>query len=570
MQMKRMTFLALSFLCLAVHSCGKDDNGSQNVPGGDPSVEKPGPFDKCDLYGIITDAATGEGIADVPVTDGFTYTKTDSKGKYGLNRNAMARKVYYCTPEGYEINLDPVTGRPSFFSAGILSGKDRFRQDFKLKKLDAPENHVTIIAVGDPQCADAAAVKRFSEETVADIVATAGSLKDGNVYAVTLGDIIYDSNDMWGPCASAMSSAVVSGRRLPFFQCIGNHDHDATVPETGGDAAATLRFVDMFGPTDYSFDRAGVHVVVMDNISVKSISDSDHSNGKKWGEYSAKFDDDQERWLSADLDMVRNPEKKTLILCMHAPMSDISSSRSARFLDMMTRFKEAHIFSGHTHINENVVYSDYTCRGGTPVYEHTHSTACGMWWKSNSDTSGSPAGYSVYSVSGGSLDDWYLKGAHGSAAFQIRAYDGDEIYPAAYGSRTSYDWFTAIQPLTSTADIQGNPSVKGCLIADVFNADDKYWTVELFVEDSKAGDFKMVQADAMPNICHAAWAYNEKSRRTVNVRQTLTNRLWYIKPPVSPSELKNWEIVATQTIPGSGVKHVYKCSSLTGKGSYDY
>lgn len=568
--------LAVMSISAALLSCGKDEpengkggNGG-NGGGGSGEIVEPSPFDNADLYGTITDAATGEGIADVPVTDGFSFTKTNSKGEYGLKRNAQARKVYYTTPEGYKINLDPGTGRPLFYSDGILATEGRIRKDFKLTKLDAVEKHLTIIAVGDPQCENNAAVARFKEETIADMQKTVDALPDGNVYAITLGDIIYDSNDMWTPCADAMASLSASGRKVPFFQCIGNHDHDGTVNEAEGEYGATLRYVNMYGPTDYSFDRHGVHVVVMDNIKVKSLASTNRSNGKKWGEYSTRFDDDQEKWLEQDLGMVADPGQKTLILCMHAPMNTISSARAEKLLDLMTQFKEAHIFSGHTHWNRNTVHESYVCRGGKPVYEHTHATACGMWWKSNSDISGCPAGYSVYSVTDGVLEDWRLKGSTAPADFQIRAYNGSDIYPATSGSLPQYDWFSPVQALTSKYNLTGYPEVKDCLVADIFNSDDKYWTVELYVDGSKAGDFTRVPDDALTNICHAAWSYGAGKCATVDVRTTLSNRLWYIKPAQGVSELKNWEIIATQTIPGSGTKHTYKCSTLTDKDNWSF
>lgn len=559
--------LAAFAVCLILFSCGKVD--PDNGGGGSSTVVEPSPFDNADTYGTITDAVTGEGIANVPVTDGFTFTKTNAKGEYGLNRNQNARKVYYTTPEGYEINLDPSTKMPLFYSDGILPSKDKVRKDFKLKKLAAPQSHVTIIAVGDPQCANSTMVSRFSNETIPDMKATISSLPDANVYAVTLGDINYDSNATWGEMESAMGELSVNGRQVPFFQCIGNHDHDSTVPEAEGEFAATLRYVSTYGPTDYSFDRSGVHVVVMDDIRVKSLTDSKNSNGKKW-EYTPKFDDDQENWLAADLAMVQNPEKKTVILCLHAPMTDISTSRASKFLEMMTQFKEAHIFSGHTHCNENFVHTNFICRGGRPIYEHTHATACGMWWRSHSDVSGCPAGYSVYSFTDGSLDNWYLKGTGRTADFQIRAYNGSEIYKASKGANKTYNWYTSTQALTSSYNIFGYPAAKDCLIADVFNSDDQYWTVELFVGGVKAGDFKIVPSERLGNICHASWVYNGNASTTTNVGRTLMSRMWYFKTDVLPSELKNWEIVATQTIPGSGKKNVYKCSALTGGEKIDY
>ena len=40
-----------------------------------------------DSYGIVRNAATGKGIAGVPVTDGYSFTVTDSRGVYQMKRS---------------------------------------------------------------------------------------------------------------------------------------------------------------------------------------------------------------------------------------------------------------------------------------------------------------------------------------------------------------------------------------------------------------------------------------------------------------------------------------------------
>jgi len=554
--MRKYSCLLVLASCIILAGC---PSGSIDTDPKKPDEKKEDPVVECNVSGTITNSKTGAGIAGVPVTDGFSFVVTDANGKYQMNRNALATKVYYSTPEGYEINLDPITHLPVFFSAGKMNASSKYVFDFQLVPLTADEAHFTMIAVGDPQCAKTSHVNKFKDVTVADIKTTIANLADKNVYGVTLGDIIYDSNDMWSSMKDAMGSVSVEGRIMPFFQCIGNHDHDGTVTIPTGasddeiELLATANFVDNFGPTDYSFDRKGVHFVVMDDIRVKEKGTTSNSNGTKWSTYNTRLQNRQLEWLDADLSLVKDKSSKTVVLCLHAPLTAFSNPENV--LDKLSGFGMKYVLAGHTHIAE------YQVLDGS-VYEHILPTACGMWWKTHSDATGSPAGYNVYSFTNGKLDNWYAKGAGYDKDYQIAVYDGSQVYSSPGTTTQSLNWYTEGQMLTEDKVLYAQPGMKDCLIADVFASDQYNWTVELYRNGVKVGDFQKAPNSSMSNISYVAYCYNNDKKNT-GIVGDFSHRCWYYKPDVLPSAIEpGWEVVATQTIPGTMTKNVYRCSTL--------
>lgn len=559
--MKKIASFFFAVSCIVFTACPNDtleQEKKQEEKKPDTIVTK-----DYNVSGTITDSKTGHGIAGVPVTDGFTFVLTDAGGKYEMKRNELASKVYYTTPEGYEINLDPTTHLPVFYSAGRMDASSKYVFDFQLTPLASDESHFTLIAVGDPQCAKTSHVNRFKNETIADIMTTVADLPDKNVYGVTLGDIIYDSNDMWSSMKEALGSVSVGGRYMPFLQCIGNHDHDGTVevPANASDdeieKLATGNFVDNFGPTDYSFDRKGVHFVVMDDIRVKEKSTTSNSNGIKWGTYNCRLQEHQIEWLDKDLSLVKNKSAKTVVLCMHAPITAFSNP--AKVIYKLSGFGAVYVIVGHTHIAE------YQVLDGS-VIEHILPTACGMWWKTKSDATGSPAGYNVYSFTNGKIDNWYVKGANTDKDYQMAVYDGSQIYS---GETTGpLNWYDLNQTVANPKDatdrraLSVQPDLKDCLIADVFASDKYNWTVELYRDGTKVADFQKVPDTALSNICYNAYSFNNNKANVGSVGD-FSHRCWYYKPDVLPSAMTpGWEVVATQTIPGTTTKNVYRCSTL--------
>lgn len=517
------------------------------------------------LAGLVTDSSTGKGIEGVPVSDGYSFTVTDANGVYQMEMNRYCRVVYITTPSAYQIPVDP--DRPSipkFYSTNVDRSQTLSRNDFTLTPLGHDETSFTLVMVGDPQCKTDAQVSRYRSETIPDIQGTLNTDQAYKYpYAMTLGDITFDNVAEWGNMDKAMSSVNLTDGYLPFFQCMGNHDHDAS---QSNQYRSQQNFVDHFGPYDYSFNRGNAHFVVMDNVMVTT------SNGSTWS-YNGGISAAQLRWLKEDLSYVKDKGNKIIFFCTHIPFRGGSAEDSGasmnkdknygEVLNLLTDFHEAHIMVGHTHYNQNWVHSGYVTAGGTPVYEHVHGTACGAWWNANTTVTGEPNGYTVYEVEGDHVKNWVMKGTNLSPDDQLRVYDGNQVYTGTKGY--SLNWYTQSQTAgAASIAVRGNASLKGAFVADVFDEDDTYTTVEFYQNGVKVGDFTRLANNSCCNIAVTSYWFNEKGKNSATWASRTASHYWYYKPASGePSSESNWEVRVTRTIPGSGEKNEFHCSTLT-------
>lgn len=355
-------------------ACSNDKSGGHD---GDEGVETEVNGTQLDgnttLYGLVTDTS-GNPIPGVVVSDGYGCVTTDANGVYQMERYKKARFVHYSTPAGYAINTS-ADNYPLFY-AEIVHKNIADRHDFVLTPLPAPESDFTLVCIADPQCATTAEISRYVNETIPDVEATVDAYKAKGtpVYGITLGDIVFDTPDLWSNMKESMAN-----RNLPVFQTIGNHDHLQT--ETSDDNAAA-NFETQFGPRNYSFNRGDVHIVSMDNVLYE---------GKK--KYKGGITDRQLEWLRQDLSHV--DKDKLVIFCAHIPfrggtsVTDESHENYDGVLDLLAEFSEAHIMIGHTHYQQKYIHK----RNGKTILEHVHGAACGAWWTANLCADGTPIGH---------------------------------------------------------------------------------------------------------------------------------------------------------------------------------
>lgn len=525
------------------------------------------------LAGLIKDSKTGKGIEGVPVTDGYSYTKTDANGVYQMKRNDRCRKVYYTTPAEYAINLDSKRHMPCFYSPEIMAKGKKYRVDFVLDPLPAVEDEFSLIMIGDPQCYQTSEVLRYKRETVEDIKNVAASGKHKTPYCITLGDITHDSTNLWDQLRSSMSNVQNGTGYIPFFQCIGNHDHNSLEPDSADadddDYRATAKYVEMVGPTDYSFNRGKVHVVVMDDIMVYSQSSSSKPNGKTW-DYYGGFSDAQYEWFKQDIANVKDPANTMLVFCAHIPFrggasnsgSNVNTTRHyADFLNLFKTFKECHIMIGHTHYAMNWIHNGYVCKGGKPIYEHVHQAACGAWWTGNVSVIGDPNGYNIYDIKGSSVADWVNKATNYDTDYQIRVFDGNQVYNGTKGYQ--YAWYNATMTYAGVK-AYGNANLNGCFVVEAWDDDDANCTVEYWQDGKKVGNFTRIPNGGCCNIAVVAYWFNEQGKSTDTWSSRTASHYWYYKPAsATPAKEKNWEVRFNRTIPSSGVKHTYTCTQLT-------
>ncbi|MBQ2103440.1 MAG: calcineurin-like phosphoesterase C-terminal domain-containing protein [Bacteroidales bacterium] len=507
-----------------------------------------------DLAGVITDAETGRGIPGVAVTDGFKFVVTDRNGVYQMKADPRCRTVSYTTPSAYEIALSEKGHTPAFY-AGHTPGMAFARHDFVLKRLDRDEADFTMIMLADPQCQLLSDVERFRTETMPDLREYIdGKIAGGkwkNVYAMTLGDIIYDDQNDWQPMREIMSDVAIRDGQdgyLPIFQVIGNHDHYNSYYD---DYGAATNFVRHFGPTDYSFDRGKVHFVVMDNVYYTGRGTVPEKGFTKV-KYTSGFTPEQVEWLRQDLALVADKADKMVVFCAHIPLRGLNGDKPGKagynngaVLDMLAGFREAHLMIGHTHYPEMYYHQKHVTAGGQPVMEHIHGAVCGAWWHSNTCVDGTPLGYAAYEVKGACLYDWQPKFTRRSESYQLRVYDGNASYTGGRG--IEYKW---------------EEDLRDCFVATVWYDDDRNWEVVLEM-DGKTWPMHRV---TRPQRDWYAYSFfiNENGRGITNTAYMQDClHFWTVSiPGVKPSGATGWRVVATQTVPTSGVRHRYTADRI--------
>ena len=202
-----------------------------------------------------------------------------------------------------------------------------------------------------------------------------------------------------------------------------------------------------------------------------------------------------------------------------------------------------------------------------------HGSACGAWWTSSSSSTvtGEPNGYTIYDIEGAHIKDWRFKGTNKDEDFQLRVFDGNDIY---YQSKSyPLNWYTASQKAGSgSITVKGSANLRYCFVAQVFNDDDTYWTVELRRKSTgeKIGSFKRLANKTCTNIAATAYYFNAKGKNSDSYSSVTASHYWYYLPSSkAPANESDWEVVATQKIPGGEVTHSYKCSHLTVESDFN-
>lgn len=354
------------------------------------------------ISGKVKDT-TGKGIANVVVNDGLNFTTTDLQGQWSLTTDTCVSKfVYISTPAAYEL---PQRDGLARFYIPVGEAVRRQSNDFTLRHRKKQNGSFTYLAISDPQVLNDAELARWKNETTADLRRTADSLRSrGDVVAVTLGDLVFDSPEMF---AGYTNSCKRLG--MTVFQTIGNHDFDKRFQDLHnsrrGGQFAEHNYYRLFGPTDYSFNIGNAHVVTMKNI--------DYMGDRK---YTENISDEQLAWLERDLSYV--PKGSVLFLNMHAAgwnaVMGEGNIRSAAQLAKVLKGYRVHVFCGHTHFYQNIVVSD-------SLYQHNIGAACGAWWAGDVNQCGAPNGYLIVSVDGDNVR-WHYKPTKAGTAVQMSVY----------------------------------------------------------------------------------------------------------------------------------------------------
>lgn len=330
-----------------------------------------------------------EKLSGVIVTDGTSFTKTKKNGKFAFDIKDDAEFVYIVTPSGYV--ADWSSGVPAFYQQA--AGCKKFV--FDLQKTDRSGDY-SIVAIADPQTRNDQQFAKFAGKPMEDLCQTAKTLT-GAAAGLALGDICWDSLDL---LEKYKKEIVRTG--IPFYPVVGNHDHEL---EASGDINTTARYRQIMGPENYAFFMGKDVVIVVDNI----IYDTQKKYVEGYADHVLAWVKSLERLL---------PYGADLYIAQHSPLMkwDEGNARIVNSTDMLdiVRGRKVTFISGHTHINNNLNYSNN-------ITEHNVAAICGSWWDTDHCTDGTPSGYKVFTKKDGKLS-WYYKALGHDKNHQVELY----------------------------------------------------------------------------------------------------------------------------------------------------
>lgn len=257
--------------------------------------------------GKVTDAGTGEPLANVSVSDGRNVVKTDAEGKFSLEGYRKSRFVMVSVPAGYATDD---------FYIPVEKNKEAYL--FSLEKSEATKNTAhSFLQISDTEIKESVGdwinnVKDIIKETKPAFLMHTGDI----CYKEGLKQHIKDMNTQNMGCTVRYA--------------IGNHDY---VEGKYGEAL----YESLYGPVWYSFDVGNVHYVV-----------TPFQNGAD--ERSGYNKNDRWRWLENDL--ANTNDDKTVVMINHtkAPSEDYVISFDKKELDLKKHNIAAWVF-GHYHYN---------------------------------------------------------------------------------------------------------------------------------------------------------------------------------------------------------------------------
>lgn len=379
--------------------------------------------------GLVTGSVTagGRGLAGVPVSDGYEIVYTGADGRYSLETDKTLGLLFVGTPSGYE----PATchgNRPDFWRLLTTPADEPETVDFVLRPVD--DSRFAFVAMADNQISNRhGEVNCFVSTTVPDVNATVDSLRTAGMkpFVILLGDQAHDC--YWKANRYGLPQAYSDIERIDarVYSVMGNHDHDPTAMNDIDAGAEWRRFV---GPEYYSFDKGGVHFVVLDDEEIVDNGPTLSKDGECV--YKNKVRQPQMEWLRKDLERVE--PSTPVLLAIHAPLLPSPGMEAAwrlvngvELAALLGKFDHVEIISGHTHIS-------YAAEKGN-LYETNYGAVCGSWWlnarvdlgnDNNICREGTPSGYAVWSYADGAFSS-YFKGTGYDRSDVMRIYDLDAI-----------------------------------------------------------------------------------------------------------------------------------------------
>ena len=435
------------------------------------------------VCGYVRDSS-GRGLEGVAVSDGFSVVESGANGYYSMIVSPDAWYIFISIPSEYEVPINEY-GQPCFYQRYSPEKQD---YDFTLKPLaGGKESKFALFVLTDLHISTSYRQARFEREALPSILKHASEVKQSiPCYGVALGDLIDNSNSKNTSSERLNVRALLANNRFgfPLFNTMGNHDntyYNDSNPAQSDATSSTFNlkaqrdYEDVFGPVNYSFNRGDAHIVVMRNIIYSTNTTSNN--------YEVGFTDAQWEWLKQDLALV--PKDKMVVLGAHIKMHNESKNHIDEVTALLGEYKEAHIFTGHSHIQRN-----YPTSGSTKkVFEHNLGAICGAGWYCKMGEDGTPNGYNVFVGEGATFSDWYRMAYNkrlDSRSQQMRLYRGDAVtgaaMPSAPGTTDNPDGVKGFYKFNFAENV---------LLANVYNADSK-WSIKVYEDGLYSGDMTLL------------------------------------------------------------------------------
>lgn len=375
---------------------------------------------------------TEPGVPGVAVSNGREIVTTDAEGRYELEvgddtvifvikpRDWMTPVDDQQLPKFYYVHK-PKGSPPDLRFAGVPpTGPLPASVDFPLYRRSEPSTFKALF-FGDTQPRNVREVEYIAHDVIEPLIAENREI--GAAFGVTLGDVVFDDLDVFGPLNQAVALL-----GIPWYNVIGNHDLNQDAKD---DDHADETWERIYGPPYYAFDHGPVHFLALDDVRWFVGQD-----GK--GRYVGGLGERQMAFIRNDL--ARIPKDQLVVLMMHIPLVNVEDRKE--LYDLIAARPFALSISAHTHFQQHLFLGEEDGLRGPKRHHHViNVTVCGSWWRGAPDErgiphatmrDGAPNGYSILTFDGHDYDIEF-RPASRPRSYQMNIDAPEEVEAAAAG-----------------------------------------------------------------------------------------------------------------------------------------
>jgi hypothetical protein len=365
-----------------------------------------------------------KGLAGIAVTNGADVVQTNQKGYYELPVSDD-QIIAVIKPTGFKVPLND-ENLPQFFYNHKPNGSPALKYKGvsptgPLPKLvnfflvpAKEDTNFTALIFGDPQPYTLAEVDYFAKGVVAEVE----QIKNV-AFGLSMGDLVGNDPTLFAPYTKAVKKI-----GIPWYNLMGNHDINFDVTE---DKYSNESYEAHFGPTDYAFNYADVHFIILDDIIYP-----DPRGGKSyWGGLRK----DQLEFVKNDLKFVA--KDKLVVIAFHIPIGFAGENASFReedrnqLFELLAEYPNTLSISAHTHNQKQLFFTQKDGWKQSKAHHHYNvGTTSGNWYSGELNeigvpistmSDGTPKGYAFINFKGNQYSvDYKVAGKQDD--FQIEIY----------------------------------------------------------------------------------------------------------------------------------------------------